>query len=265
MHHHGGLHPRRRRPVGTGDGTGWEPRPSGCATAEDLPFASFAGQQDTYLNVVGADAVLDAVRRCWARCGPTARSPTGRPTGSTTGGPARRGGAADGRRRGGRRAVHGQPGHRPPAARPSSTPAPASARRSSPARSTPTTSSSTRRRGGSSSGGSATTAAIRPARGGTEQCRATAREASLTDDEQVAELARSARVEAHYGAPQDIEWAIDDGRRALADPGPPDHDAVPGPRARRRPAGEPRVYFCVNVAQGLYRPDHADGHRGHPA
>src|SRR4051812_2730775 len=36
------------------------------ATAEDLPSASFAGQQDTYLNVVGADAVLDAVRRCWA-------------------------------------------------------------------------------------------------------------------------------------------------------------------------------------------------------
>jgi phosphohistidine swiveling domain-containing protein len=36
------------------------------ATAEDLPFATFAGQQDTYLNVVGTDAVLDAVRRCWA-------------------------------------------------------------------------------------------------------------------------------------------------------------------------------------------------------
>lgn len=36
------------------------------ATAEDLPFASFAGQQDTFLNVVGADAVLDAVSRCWA-------------------------------------------------------------------------------------------------------------------------------------------------------------------------------------------------------
>src|SRR5689334_4926471 len=36
------------------------------ATAEDLPGASFAGQQDTYLNVVGVDAVLDAVRRCWA-------------------------------------------------------------------------------------------------------------------------------------------------------------------------------------------------------
>jgi phosphohistidine swiveling domain-containing protein len=35
------------------------------ATAEDLPGAAFAGQQDTYLNVVGADALLDAVRRCW--------------------------------------------------------------------------------------------------------------------------------------------------------------------------------------------------------
>ena len=36
------------------------------ATAEDLPDASFAGQQDTYLNVTGAGQVLDAVRRCWA-------------------------------------------------------------------------------------------------------------------------------------------------------------------------------------------------------
>jgi pyruvate,water dikinase len=36
------------------------------ATAEDLPFASFAGQQDTYLGIVGTDAVLDAVHRCWA-------------------------------------------------------------------------------------------------------------------------------------------------------------------------------------------------------
>jgi len=36
------------------------------ATAEDLPDASFAGQQDTYLNVLGTDAVLDATRRCFA-------------------------------------------------------------------------------------------------------------------------------------------------------------------------------------------------------
>ncbi|MDQ0827441.1 phosphohistidine swiveling domain-containing protein [Arthrobacter sp. B2I5] len=36
------------------------------ATAEDLPFASFAGQQDTYLNVIGVPALLEAVRACWA-------------------------------------------------------------------------------------------------------------------------------------------------------------------------------------------------------
>jgi phosphohistidine swiveling domain-containing protein len=36
------------------------------ATAEDLAHASFAGQQDTYLNVVGSAALLAAVRRCWA-------------------------------------------------------------------------------------------------------------------------------------------------------------------------------------------------------
>ena len=36
------------------------------ATAEDLPGASFAGQQDTFLDVEGDEALLDAVRRCWA-------------------------------------------------------------------------------------------------------------------------------------------------------------------------------------------------------
>ncbi|MCC6495058.1 MAG: phosphoenolpyruvate synthase [Propionibacteriaceae bacterium] len=36
------------------------------ATAEDLAEASFAGQQDTYLNVVGPEALLAAVRDCWA-------------------------------------------------------------------------------------------------------------------------------------------------------------------------------------------------------
>jgi pyruvate,water dikinase len=36
------------------------------ATAEDLPDASFAGQQDTYLNVRGEEALLEHVRHCWA-------------------------------------------------------------------------------------------------------------------------------------------------------------------------------------------------------
>lgn len=36
------------------------------ATAEDLPLASFAGQQDTYLNIKGKDAILRHVSKCWA-------------------------------------------------------------------------------------------------------------------------------------------------------------------------------------------------------
>ncbi|MFI5283412.1 MAG: rifamycin-inactivating phosphotransferase [Candidatus Dormibacterales bacterium] len=36
------------------------------ATAEDLPTASFAGQQDSYLNVVGTAAILERISRCWA-------------------------------------------------------------------------------------------------------------------------------------------------------------------------------------------------------
>jgi phosphoenolpyruvate synthase/pyruvate phosphate dikinase len=36
------------------------------ATAEDLPGASFAGQQETYLNIRGEEALLEAVKRCWA-------------------------------------------------------------------------------------------------------------------------------------------------------------------------------------------------------
>lgn len=36
------------------------------ATAEDLPHASFAGQQDTYLNIIGVEAILQHISKCWA-------------------------------------------------------------------------------------------------------------------------------------------------------------------------------------------------------
>jgi rifampicin phosphotransferase len=36
------------------------------ATAEDLPTASFAGQQDTYLNIVGEESILNHISKCWA-------------------------------------------------------------------------------------------------------------------------------------------------------------------------------------------------------
>ncbi|MGY0035419.1 PEP/pyruvate-binding domain-containing protein [Pedobacter sp. NJ-S-72] len=36
------------------------------ATAEDLPSASFAGQQDTYLNIIGKEGILKYISKCWA-------------------------------------------------------------------------------------------------------------------------------------------------------------------------------------------------------
>jgi phosphoenolpyruvate synthase/pyruvate phosphate dikinase len=47
-----------------GEQAGYAVRSS--ATAEDLPTASFAGQQDSYLNVVGPAAILQHISRCWA-------------------------------------------------------------------------------------------------------------------------------------------------------------------------------------------------------
>ncbi|MFD6436066.1 rifamycin-inactivating phosphotransferase [Streptomyces venezuelae] len=48
----------------TGEGAAYAVRSS--ATAEDQPTASFAGQQDTYLNIVGAAEILRHITRCWA-------------------------------------------------------------------------------------------------------------------------------------------------------------------------------------------------------
>ncbi|MBP1933188.1 phosphoenolpyruvate synthase [Ammoniphilus resinae] len=36
------------------------------ATVEDLPHASFAGQHDTYLNIIGKEAIMEHIRKCWA-------------------------------------------------------------------------------------------------------------------------------------------------------------------------------------------------------
>jgi rifampicin phosphotransferase len=56
-------HHPRSSPTGRGD---LAVAVRSSATAEDLPEASFAGQQDTYLNIRGEQAVLEAVKRCWA-------------------------------------------------------------------------------------------------------------------------------------------------------------------------------------------------------
>jgi pyruvate,water dikinase len=48
----------------SGENNAWAVRSS--ATAEDLPTASFAGQQETYLNIIGKEAILKHISKCWA-------------------------------------------------------------------------------------------------------------------------------------------------------------------------------------------------------
>ncbi|MFJ2043742.1 phosphoenolpyruvate synthase [Paenibacillus taichungensis] len=47
-----------------GEGHAYAVRSS--ATAEDLPHASFAGQQDTYLNIIGKESIMHHISKCWA-------------------------------------------------------------------------------------------------------------------------------------------------------------------------------------------------------
>ena len=85
------------------------------ATAEDLADASFAGQQESYLNVRGPEDLLAAVRDCWASLW-TERALTYRARQEIDPSAVALGcrGPADGRGGGRRRAVHRQPGQRPP-------------------------------------------------------------------------------------------------------------------------------------------------------
>ena len=240
------------------------------ATAEDLPFASFAGQQDTYLNVVGADAVLDAVRRCWASLW-TDRAVAYRAAHGHR--PRRRCALAVVVQRmvdaaGGRRAVHREPGDRPAHARRSSTPARAWARRWSPGRSTRTTSSSTppparivERRLGDKR------LAIRPLPGGgTERVERRRRgpSACLTDAQVAALAASGAGSRAHFGAPQDIEWAHRRRGTLWLTQSRPITTLYPLPDGA--PTGERAAgLLLLQPGPGAEPADHADGAGGVPA
>jgi phosphohistidine swiveling domain-containing protein len=57
---------RLAREMGSAEPDGAPVAVRSSATAEDLPDASFAGQQDTYLNVRGEEALLEHISRCWA-------------------------------------------------------------------------------------------------------------------------------------------------------------------------------------------------------
>ena len=218
------------------------------ATAEDLPGASFAGQQDTYLNVVGIDdragrrpPVLGvAVDR------PCRRLPLG-PGHRRRRSGAGRGGAADGRRRGGRRAVHRGPGDRPATAGRDRRGARDWAKRSSPGRSTPTGSSWT------------------PLPGRVLESRHGATPDFCLTTDQVVALARLGdRVERSFGVPQDIEWAFDDDGHPWLTQSRPITTLFPVPLRRKTlPPERASGVLLREPGAGPAPADHPDRHR-HP-
>jgi rifampicin phosphotransferase len=223
------------------------------ATAEDLPWASFAGQQDTYLNVVGADAVLDAVRRCWASLW-TDRAVSYRATAGID-------------HRAVRLAVVVQRMVDAQVAGVLFTADPVTGTRTrtvidaSPGLGEAVVSGAVNPDHIVVDGAAITlhrlgdkAVSVRPVAGGGTEVVAEAGgagRASLTDA-QIAELVTlGRRVEAHCGSPQDIEWAFDKAGTlwlTQARPITTLHPLSP-------PAGEGlRVLFCVSLAQGLTRP-----------
>ncbi|MFI7447816.1 PEP/pyruvate-binding domain-containing protein [Nonomuraea sp. NPDC049714] len=228
------------------------------ATAEDLPFASFAGQQDTYLNVVGPQAVLDAVRRCWASLW-TDRAVAYRESNgidharvrlavvvqvmvdARVAGVMFTANPVTGRRR--ETVIDAAPGL----------------------------------------GEAVVSGAVNPDRfvvdtdrgeilhrqqgdkrlairalpgGGTERVDTEQVEAGsdgfCLDDARVRELAAlGARVEGHYGAPQDTEWALDADGKLWLTQSRPITTLYPLPEPRGQ---DLRLYFSLNVAQGVMRP-----------
>ncbi|MEU4327831.1 PEP/pyruvate-binding domain-containing protein [Nonomuraea dietziae] len=223
------------------------------ATAEDLPYASFAGQQDTYLNVVGVEAVQDAVRRCWASLwtdrAVAYRASNGidhaavrlavvlqRMVEAEVAGVMFTANPVTGRRR--EAVIDAAPGL----------------------------------------GEAVVSGAVNPDRfvvdlastriverrigdkrvairslpgGGTERIETPSDEPCLTDERVRALAALGARVEDHYGSPQDTEWAIDAHGTLWLTQARPITTLYPVPETTRDGL---RVYFSVNVVQGVMRP-----------
>src|SRR5437588_8877242 len=228
------------------------------ATAEDLPFASFAGQQDTYLNVVGIEAVLDAVRRCWASLwtdrAVSYRESLGldqrsvklavvvqRMIESSVAGVLFTAHPVTGKRR--QAVIDANPGLGEAVVSGATNPDHFVV--------------------------NTATGEIVEHRSGDKRCiiRGTAgggtlrseessgrNEACLTD-EQIRALAElGARVEAYYGQPQDTEWAIDPSGQLWLTQSRPITTLYPLPANAPTSDDELRVYFSFNVFQGVYRP-----------
>ncbi|MEW9549410.1 PEP/pyruvate-binding domain-containing protein [Nonomuraea sp. NPDC050783] len=221
------------------------------ATAEDLPFASFAGQQETYLNVVGADAVVEAVRRCWASLW-TDRAVAYRESNGIDHAAVRLAVVVqvmvDARVAGVMFTADPVTGRRHEAvidASPGLGEAVVSGA-VNPDRFVVHGGRILERRAGDKR------LAIRPLPGGGTERLDTAHEGlCLTDAEvlRLAELGR--RVEDHYGAPQDTEWAIDGDGGLWLTQARPITTLYPLPEPTRPGL---RVFFSVNVIQGVMGP-----------
>src|SRR5499426_633792 len=202
------------------------------ATAEDLPGASSAGQHDTILNVTGEEALLDAVRRCWASLwnerAVAYRAANGIDDTTVA--------LAVVVQRMVEAAVAGVLFTANPI-------------------------TGTRRR-----------AAIDAVRGLADALvsgavdpdhylvdagsgRVMDRCGDALDDGRLRELAAmGVRVEAHYGAPQDIEWAVDHGGKLWLVQSRAITTLYPLPADAPDPDRDLRVYFSANVAQGFFDP-----------
>ncbi|GAA0401973.1 phosphoenolpyruvate synthase [Acrocarpospora corrugata] len=220
------------------------------ATAEDLPYASFAGQQDTYLNVIGGDAVLDAVHRCWASLwtdrAVAYRSANGidhqavklavviqEMVQSEIAGVMFTANPITGRRR--EAVIDASPGLGEAVVSGAVNPDHFVVRDGRVRE---------RRLGDKRM-------AVRSLAGGGVEQVATAQDAACLTDAQILALAElGGRVEDHYGSPQDTEWAIDAGGTLWLTQARPITTLYPVPEG---PPGL-RAYFCFSLAQGLTRP-----------
>ena len=242
-----------------GDGNAIPVAVRSSATAEDLPFASFAGQQDTYLNIIGSEALLDAVRRCWASLW-TDRAVSYRANNnidhrsvrlavaiqrmieSTVSGVLFTANPLTGKRR--QAVIDASPGL----------------------------------------GEAVVSGAVNPDHfvintstgeiverhlgdkhlliqalpdGGTQRIELAdgRRNEACLSDEQIRALASlGAQVEAQYGVPQDTEWAIDPSGRLWLVQARPITTLFPLPASAPQTGDVLRVYFSIKVVQGVYRP-----------
>jgi rifampicin phosphotransferase len=228
------------------------------ATTEDLPGASFAGQQETFLNVIGAPAVLEAVRKCWAslwtdravsyrdHLGIDQRSVrlavvVQRMVEAAVAGVLFTANPLTGKRR--QAVIDANPGLGEAVV----------SGATNPDHFVVSTSSGeiVERRPGDKR-----VVIHGTAGGGTQRIDSTDRSSEVClSDAQIRTLAElGARVEAHYGEPQDIEWALDGAGHFWLTQARPITTLFPLPDTAPHVVDALRVYFSVNVWQGVSQP-----------